>query len=221
MKKNKIQVESGHYYNSKYVTKQRWISYWYQINEILIKSPNNVLEIGVGNGTVSDYLKKLNINITTCDFDKSLKPDVVADVKNLPFKDSSFDLVLCAEVLEHLPLKDLASALKEIRRVTKKTTILSLPHFTLTDIYFGFKIIPYLPKKELTFKIDFPVKHKFVGEHYWEIGKKGTSLNFIKNKITTSGFSIDNCYFPKENPRHQFFVLTKTSVNNKAEKRNQ
>ncbi|KKQ18184.1 MAG: Methyltransferase type 11 [Berkelbacteria bacterium GW2011_GWA1_36_9] len=208
-KNNKIQVSQDHYYNLKYDTKERWMSYWYQVKEVLSFEPQTVLEIGVGNMTVSDYLKKLGIKITTCDFDKNLKPDVVASVLSLPFKKNSFDVVLCAEVLEHLPFDCFNKALLEIRRVCKKSTILTLPHFSITHLYLGIKAVPFIPKKEFMLKVDFPIKHKFLGEHYWEIGKSGYSLRKIENKIKKSGFKIKKSYYPKENPFHHFFILIK------------
>ena len=185
------------------------MGYWYQIDEVVRHSPDTVLEVGVGNKTVSEYLKKIGFKITTCDIDKSLKPDVVADIRNLPFKSRSFELVLCAEVLEHLPFKYFQSCLREISRVTKRYVVLTLPHFSITDFYFGIKLIPYIAKKEFSLKVDIPIKHKFLGEHYWEIGKKGYPLQKIKKQISKSGFKIESSYYPKEDPRHHFFVLKK------------
>jgi len=208
-KNNKIQVSQDHYYNLKYDTKERWMSYWYQVKEVLSFEPQTVLEIGVGNMTVSDYLKKLGIKITTCDFDKNLNPDVVADVKGLPFERNSFDVILCAEVLEHLPFENFYEALKELHRVSKKTVVITLPHFSITNLYFGIKLIPFIPKKELSIKVDLPIKHEFLGEHYWEIGKSGYSLRKIENKIKESGFKIKKSYYPKENLFHHFFILIK------------
>lgn len=205
----KIQVDKTHYFNLKYDTKERWASYWCQITEVFVLNPKSVLEIGVGNKTVSDYLKKLNLEVTTCDFDKSLKPDVVANVVNLPFKKNSFDVVLCAEVLEHLPFKNFTNALKEIYRVCRLGAVVTLPHFSITHLYLGFKIIPFIPRKELLLKIDLPIKHKFLGEHYWEIGKRGFSTTKIKNIMQKVGFKIEKTYMPVDSPRHQFFVLMK------------
>lgn len=214
MPRFKKQVPSSHYFNPKYDSKERWISYWYQINEVLITNPSSVLEIGVGNKLVSDYLSKVGIKLTTCDFDKNLKPDFVADVRNLPFKNNKFDTVLCAEVLEHLPFDDFTKALKEIKRVSKKNIVLTLPHFSLTNVYIGAKIIPFIPKKEFTIKIDYPFQHQFTGEHYWEIGKKSFSLAKIKSEIKNSGILIKKSYYPKENPYHHFFVLKKSRNEN-------
>ena len=44
--------------------------------------------------------------------------DIQANIKNLPFEDNSFDIVLCNHVLEHID--DDRQALKEIHRVLRK-----------------------------------------------------------------------------------------------------
>lgn len=209
MKKELTQVPRSHYFNLKYDTKERWISYWYQIHEVFSLNPKKILEVGIGNKLVSDYIRKIGLNITTCDFDKSLKPDYVGSVHSLPFKNDSFDVILCAEVLEHLPFKNFNQGLKELYRVSKKFVILTLPHFSLTNFYFGFKLIPFVPKKQISIKVDAPIKHKFLGEHFWEIGKKDYSTSRVRSKIKRSGFKIEKDYCPPENPKHHFFVLTK------------
>jgi 2-polyprenyl-3-methyl-5-hydroxy-6-metoxy-1,4-benzoquinol methylase len=48
----------------------------------------------------------------------------VSDIECLSFRDSRFDLVVCSEVLEHLP--DQNAAISEIRRVLKPGKILAL-----------------------------------------------------------------------------------------------
>jgi ubiquinone/menaquinone biosynthesis C-methylase UbiE len=50
---------------------------------------------------------------------------VVCDVRNLPFKDNSIDLLLCSEVLEHI--HDYHKSLAELFRVAKKYLIISFP----------------------------------------------------------------------------------------------
>ena len=53
-----IQVEPNHYFDKSYDTKERFISYWHQVNEIVRLEPDSVLEIGIGSGFVSKYLKE-------------------------------------------------------------------------------------------------------------------------------------------------------------------
>ena len=52
-----------------------------------------------------------------------------ADATKLPFKDSSFDVVICSEVLEHIP--DNRAAIAELVRVLKegKKLVVSVPRF--------------------------------------------------------------------------------------------
>ena len=54
---------------------------------------------------------------------------VVADINCLPFKDDSFDLVICSEVLEHI--RDQDRAVGEVTRVLKpeKDLVVSVPRY--------------------------------------------------------------------------------------------
>lgn len=67
-----------------------------------------------------------NLDYTTTDLNSPLA-DVKADICDLPFKDHSFDFILCNHVLEHIP--DDTKAMQEIYRVLKPggTAILQIP----------------------------------------------------------------------------------------------
>ena len=69
-------------------------------------------------------LKK--INYTTFDLNSPLA-DIKGDICNLPFKENSFDFILCNHVLEHI--NDDNIAMKELYRVLNKngTAILQVP----------------------------------------------------------------------------------------------
>jgi len=58
--------------------------------------------------------------------------NIVSDIVQIPEPDESFDVVLCAEVLEHLP--NPVKALEEFKRLLKKggTLILTAPFCSLT-----------------------------------------------------------------------------------------
>jgi len=201
------------YYSSKYDDLSRFISYFYQIDLVRSFKPNKILEIGIGNKTVSDYLKKHEFNIDTCDIDKKLKPDFIADIKKLPFKENSYDLVLSCEVLEHLPFSDFDKALSEIWRVTKKYAVISLPYPSvhceltiksfITERLFGKNIIDFFLRIPYLFK-----DLKFSGIHYWEIGRKSYPIARIRNVIERR-FKIRKEIRPILNSFHHFFVLEK------------
>lgn len=199
------QVQRDHYFKD-YDTKERFISYWYQIDEVLRTKPKNVLEIGVGNKTVSNYLKNQGIDVTTVNIDPNLEPDRVGSVTELSgfFEKRSYDTVLCAEVLEHLPFDCFEVALKEMKYVAKNFVILSLPHFGI-ELMFRIKI-PLVKEKSLLIKLPYYKEHKFDGEHYWEIGKKGYPTESVVTRLSNI-FKIDRNYLIPDNPYHMIFVL--------------
>lgn len=195
------------YFDANYDDEKRWMSYFYQVKEVLAFKSESVLIIGRGNGLVSTYLKLKGIKVVTLDIDENLKPDIVASVIEMPFKGNEFDAALCAQVLEHLPYAEFSKSLAEIKRVTKLGAVISLPHFGPV-IKFCLKI-PFLPLLRFMIKLPYPKKHIFKGEHYWEIGKWGYPVGKIKSEIRKTGFSIKKDYIVFENPLHHFFVLKK------------
>lgn len=109
--------------------------------EKLHKSKNsyeNVLEIGGGSGEHVRYVRHKFSKYTIVDIVedveklKALKSDprsekikfVLADASSLPFEDSSFDRILSTCVLHHI--LDLESAMREIRRISKKGATVDL-----------------------------------------------------------------------------------------------
>lgn len=205
---DKTQVGIANCFGSGYDTKERFISYWHQINEIISLEPSRILEIGKGNGFVSSYLKSKNFKVTTFDFDNRLNPDVVGNVMDMPFESNSFDVIACCQVLEHLPFEYFTKAIEEIYRVSAHYSVISLPdagtllHIDLKVPKFG--RLSKLIELPLNFK-----KHMFDGEHYWEIRKKGFSLKMINNILNETKFKIVKNYRIYENPYHRIFVLEK------------
>lgn len=209
-----LSMGSNHYKNipgrgKGYDTWRRFISYFYQIDTLVSLEPKNILEIGIGNGLVSNQLKYYGFDVTTCDFDEHLKPDVVGDIRNLPFKNASFDAVACYEVLEHLPFEDFQNALKELHRVSKRHVVISFPYIT-SNLFAYFRLFPRTNTRFFFFRLYERSRtvHKFDGQHYWEMGKKGYGKALISEIIDKSGFHIRNEFTPFVH-FHYFFVLEK------------
>jgi ubiquinone/menaquinone biosynthesis C-methylase UbiE len=98
--------------------------------------PATVLEVGVGEGEVSERVRERWPDATVVGADL---PDdelaaswrqrgmtgLFADIARLPFPAETFDLVLAIEVLEHVPDPD--AALAELARLARGHLVLSVP----------------------------------------------------------------------------------------------
>ena len=89
-----------------------------------------VLDIGCGPGYYSQHLAERGLAVTALDQDPPANGNtqiawVRASVPPLPFEDKAFDTTVLFDVLEHVP--DECALLDEIRRVTSRRLILSVP----------------------------------------------------------------------------------------------
>jgi SAM-dependent methyltransferase len=102
------------------------------------ESPRRVLEVGCGEGVVLATLaaRLPGTRFAGLELDKTALRQarvrcpgatlVRGDACELPFGNQCFDLVVCLEVLEHLP--EPVRALRELRRVARGGCLLSVPH---------------------------------------------------------------------------------------------
>jgi ubiquinone/menaquinone biosynthesis C-methylase UbiE len=99
------------------------------IKELSINKNAKILEIGSGLGLLGKAIKELtNGEVDYFGIELAYKSaqassekglfEVQADAVNLPFADSSFDIIISADVLEHIPNSE--QTIKEIYRVLKE-----------------------------------------------------------------------------------------------------
>jgi len=90
-------------------------------------APLRVLHFAPEQAFVQKFKKQKNLNYTTTDLNSPIA-DIKADICDLPFKDNSFDFIICNHVLEHIP--DDIKAMQELYRVLapKGTAILQVPY---------------------------------------------------------------------------------------------
>jgi len=167
-----------------------------------------VLEIGIGSGFVSNYLKGKGIDVVTVDIDRHLEPDVCGSVMCLPFKNEAFKLVICYEVLEHLPYNEFPKSLAEIHRVTNSYVVLSMPDATQA---YRFEFwVPGIGVLRGLLKLPWVhPRHTVDPDHHWEIGLPGYKAKKILTDIKKVGFELLRTYRPFEHPGHRFIVLKK------------
>lgn len=91
---------------------------WFYLKDRVIdkQTPLKVLHFAPEYGLKKEFLKYKNLHYKNVDINSDLA-DEVADITNIPFEDSSFDLILCSHVLGHVP--DEKKAIAELYRVLK------------------------------------------------------------------------------------------------------
>jgi SAM-dependent methyltransferase len=98
---------------------------------LLPESADKVLEIGARDGYISAILAKrfsqvVALDIVMPEFEPAGMLPVCGSVLALPFADNTFDVILCAEVLEHIP--SLEEACAELMRVSRKLIVVGVPY---------------------------------------------------------------------------------------------
>jgi len=121
----------------------RWVANLDQLFTRLTHDPGpsgpgvgRALEVGCGEGVIADNLTRRFGEVVALDLpDAGLRADwrayrgprfLHANAHELPFADDLFDVVVAAEVLEHLPDPELGLA--EMARVGRRHLVLSVPH---------------------------------------------------------------------------------------------
>lgn len=216
MKREKLERVHVDYQSSKYISKKRWISYWHQINETALTGKDStVLEIGPGNNIVKNVLIGMDHRVKTADFDAKTHPDYLTDVRSLSsVVKEQFDVVLCCQILEHIPFEHVQTVLHDLLTVSHKHLIVTLPYTTLGTFspYFVIKLLPFLkPFSWLHIFQLFSKNHEItsIDGHQWEIGKKGYPLKKIKECFKQAGWMVEKEYPIFENPYHYMFVCRK------------
>lgn len=210
--KRESKLNKDIYFSDQYFNKYQLFSLSEQISLLYAycKEFTNptILEVGKGNGFVSDFFKKANFNIKTFDINVNLKPDIVGNILDLSTLISSkSDLILCSEVLEHIDFDYFERSLEQLHLVANKYVIITLPEFKK---FFGINIQIRAPKfKVFSSPLFFKIRgNKRLGSgHFWEIDySKETNRSSIEQIITKHFTIIDKGCF-HTNPYHNFYVL--------------
>lgn len=111
-----------------------------RIDEFIKYLPNDgrpkVLDLGCASGRETDYLGHLNLDVTGCDISpefiklaRSIYPDydfVVADMRQLPFDDKSYDAIWASASFLHIPKADAPRTISEFSRILRPGGVIYL-----------------------------------------------------------------------------------------------
>jgi ubiquinone/menaquinone biosynthesis C-methylase UbiE len=79
------------------------------------------LDVATGGGHVARRLREAGINVVTLDPAPGMQPDVISRGEDLPFADSTYDVVACRVAAHHF--EDVEKAMHEMARVSRDRVI--------------------------------------------------------------------------------------------------
>jgi len=92
----------------------------------------SIVDIGCGNGVFTNRLSDISLVVGADRSWSALRHVQVhrcqADITHIPFRDSSFDMTIAMEVIEHLPFSVFAEALREVARVARRYVLITVPY---------------------------------------------------------------------------------------------
>jgi 2-polyprenyl-3-methyl-5-hydroxy-6-metoxy-1,4-benzoquinol methylase len=210
LKENEARLPKERYFGDSYFSKIQLNSLSNQLLLIYSLKPKKILEIGKGNGFVSNFLKSAGYDVITFDINPNLQPDIVGDITNINayFNEGEFDLIVCCEVLEHLPFEEFEKILMMFSKISRGQAIISLPRCQKIFVSINLQIkIRRIIDKRFNIFLALLGGKKVSVNHHWEIySTKKTSLNSIKG-IINKYFKIEMCFRDKDVPQHQYLVL--------------
>lgn len=197
-------VDGRGYRAHEYLNAARMSSYGHQFSLSMKSKGNSFLNVGSGNDLLSHLLSTQGKFVVNFDLNFSTSPSVCGKLPFLPFMTSCFDVILCFQMLEHLPMSFLPICLKEFARVGTRFVIISLPDVT----YEGYERL-----KHISYKL---FKHPKVWqkyqkteidvEHEWEIGLGDVKQETIEKTITANDLSLIREFRNDLHLYHHFYV---------------
>lgn len=202
------QLTRNDYLTKEYFSYNQLWSFSEQIYHIMGTKPESVLEIGIGNGFVSTFLKQIGILVTTVDINENLNPDVILPVEEISkrFTKSSFNLISCCEVLEHIPFESFEQIIKDFSIVSRKL-FLTLP---MHNRSYGIGGFIQMPKFDTWIGawLSLPKNKELPPPHYWEINHSRQTKNKIIVSILKKYYSDVESSLFKMHPAHRYYKCT-------------
>lgn len=166
---------------------------WYFHQASLVYSnctkDEDILEIGVGTGLLSDLLKKRGWNIKTLDIDARKRVDFNESAVDFDYKKYSIRVVLAFEIFEHIPLSTFEKTLLRIAEGGVQNIYFSLPWNERPVAALSVKL-PRLPVR--SWSLALPGKQITTRAHFWELGRKDRKFDDGKMLLTLT--SLDHIF---------------------------
>lgn len=102
------------------------------ITSLIPEDVRSILDAGCGDGVLANNIHK-RYRVVALDYAAEplrhvIPSKIKGSIHELPFPDKCFDLVVSAEVLEHLPHRVYKQALHELQRISRRYIMISVPN---------------------------------------------------------------------------------------------
>lgn len=207
------------------INKGNFLSYFLQLKEILElpkSKVSSILEVGPGNGIFESLLSNFPYKLTTVDINPDNSPDIVCDILNSPIRNKMFDMVVCFQMLEHLPYKYFSQIIKILSSIAKNYVFISIPYqsnsfsISIRSRLVNRFLSRFSGERNFFLPIRLPVKdideQKMMqrkdkhNPHYWEAGRKSFPIERIIEDMKSNGLAILKRFHNPDFPYHYFIL---------------
>lgn len=187
-------AEWHRYYREKRIGQQ-----WLQLGLLNGLPVKRVLEVGPYLGFVTALLDNAGYEVTTLDvcprrFVRPAVPHIQADLTRVSAEElEGFDVILCCEMLEHLPWERAAAVLHTFRRSGARFLVTSVPYEGL-QLHFLLDVNLHRFQQRFAFRKGRSLRRfsppEGSSEHYWEIGYRGYGLSAWENQLAAADWRV-------------------------------
>lgn len=178
-----------------------WDRYFAITKELTLLQPKSILEIGPGEGTLKRLFAPFVERYATMDVNPKLEPDVLGDIRSQQAGlDGKFDVVIAADILEHIPFPEVEAALRNIHTYLAPSghALITIPHrawfvLGLSWLWNYRRCVLRAPDwiRTAYHRIVRWRKPPIDPDHQWEIGDGEHSIKDVEGKMRTVGFAIE------------------------------
>src|SRR5688572_29048427 len=202
-------------FSGQWVTRERWESYYNQINEILkVAAPGDeVLEIGSSDGFTLSALRLMGLRASSIDSNPDTHPTTAGNIAELELPPSAYDIICSFQTLEHIAYEDFLKVLRRIHGSCRKYCLISLP-LPGPEMRFSLRLPLFSKPLALGVKLFLPwlkTPKRELPEHQWELGRRDYPLERVRKDIAAAGFEIEKVFHQHSCLYFTFFVLKRVS----------
>ena len=179
---------------NKLESRMLWNFYWTQqkIMEPYVRKDPALVEMGVGSGFCSNYLKSRGYDIQTIDIDADKNPDVVCDATNWE-PEKKYNGFLAFQVFEHMPFEVFEKTIKNISKSEIEYLYISVPYNKMSKkiIFRGNFYLAKLGDFDLDIRWPFWGKAAISNKsHLWELGDGEITRQKYYDVFLNAGYKL-------------------------------